>query len=204
MFCFFLNVFSCAAFFSSHKSGWVAWLCKHVRVQKLGRARQISVLIILKVISKWRSGHEGYTVLHNIFIISSSYTVSAWERRGNEREGGRFWSRDMCSEIYLREDPHSPIDANTFPGRHKSCSGCRSWSDFVWHRGLLNLQWNHGEEDCLFYIFIYLFFTSHEFITQWGFDNPFHQRNTDIWRFCSMTLLFFFSFCALKLWQGYC
>lgn len=197
MFCFL--TFSRAAFFSSHKSGWVAWHCKHVRVQKLSRARQISVLIILKVISKWRSDRKGYTVLHNILIISSSYTVSAWERRGTEREGGRFWSRDMCSEIYLREDPHSPIDANTFPGRHKSCSGCRSWSDFVWHRGLLNLHWNHGEEDCLFYIFMFLFIFLF-FYLSW-IHNPVRIWQpfslTDIWRFCSMTLLFFF--CALKL-----
>lgn len=106
------------------------------KVQKLSAVRQVSFLVILKslVIWKWRSDLEGYTVLHNMFLISSSYTLSACERRSG---GGVGWGVGggadfkACSEIYLKEGPHSLIDANTFPGRHTTCSGCQRMEGVV-------------------------------------------------------------------------
>lgn len=71
----------------------------------------------------------------------------------------------MCSEIYLREGPHSLIDANAFPGRHATCSGCRSCLT------LCNIE--------AYYTFNEIMensFHVNEYITPEGLNNPFHQK----------------------------
>lgn len=65
---------------------------------------------------------KGCTVLYNMLLVSSSYTLSA-RMRGEGR--GADFKAETRSESYLREGPHSLIDANTFPGRHATCSGCQ-------------------------------------------------------------------------------
>lgn len=85
---------------------------------------------------------------------SSSCTVSVWERRG---EILKQWH---VPEIYLREGPHSLIDANTFPRRHTTCSGCQSYLTLSNIEAYYTFYWDNRE-----YRF---FFICNEYVTQWS------------------------------------
>ncbi len=93
---------------------------KHVKVRHLSRVKQISfVAISFKNVGQTLNK----AILCHITCSSSHHHVQYLRERGGRET---HFKGETCSEIYLREGPHSLIDANTFPGRHTTCSGCQS------------------------------------------------------------------------------
>lgn len=101
------------------------------KVQKLSAVRQVSFLVILKslVIWKWRSDLEGYTVLHNMFLISSSYTLSACERRsgGGVGVGGQILKQRHAQRSIWRKAHILSLTQIHFQGDTQPVPAAREW-----------------------------------------------------------------------------
>lgn len=152
----FFHVSSCS-FSSSTTTPKCQHSGTHPRPSKLWRscnARKCNAFLEIFGHLKMEVSPLNKAILRRITYSSSHHHIQHLHERGR-REGGREtdFKAVTCSEIYLREGPHSLIDANTFPERHTTCSCCQSYLTLCGIDACYTFYLNYGKS-CVLFVFL--------------------------------------------------